>query len=401
KNSHRLAAGKAVAAGNTRVAHFSSAAASTPHHRLPAPRRCEFLLKCPMFARRTIQRQGSRVQRSVCRRHKRCDRCAGEQCGGRSRIQRTAGARVHCPEVCPTSCYMRPSESHSHVARQCVCRSESTAHHEAVVGSEADSDEGELCCKPAAKALRAASHPMVVSSLLPSSTFSEVCSSQSAKSSMRSNGRHSRPGVRRSATPAAAGNAGQQRETSHAQPPTGIERRMPPWQEHVMEQRPRWEQCSSYDPILLYLLAEVAMKPHIDCIREPSSPSSSRHTTPANSLHGSDDEQEIDEKKESRTAVDLKPKIANTTVHSYGNKNSGIIVPMGTTWKSVRVSMSHCSSGTKKVGVRRGRVHLQGERERGRALVCAVLQFFLSRSSNDLSIPILLRLYPWVRLGNQ
>uniref|UniRef100_A0ABD2W1M5 Glycogen [starch] synthase n=1 Tax=Trichogramma kaykai TaxID=54128 RepID=A0ABD2W1M5_9HYME len=33
-------------------------------------------------------------------------------------------------------------------------------------------------------------------------------------------------------------------------------------------------------------------------ISEPSSPSSSRHTTPANSLHGSDDEQEIDEKKE-------------------------------------------------------------------------------------------------------
>jgi glycogen(starch) synthase len=33
-------------------------------------------------------------------------------------------------------------------------------------------------------------------------------------------------------------------------------------------------------------------------ISEPSSPSSSRHTTPAASRHGSDDEDEVDEEKE-------------------------------------------------------------------------------------------------------
>lgn len=33
-------------------------------------------------------------------------------------------------------------------------------------------------------------------------------------------------------------------------------------------------------------------------ISEPPSPSSSRHTTPAASVHGSDDEDEVDEEKE-------------------------------------------------------------------------------------------------------
>ncbi|CAB0040777.1 unnamed protein product [Trichogramma brassicae] len=74
-------------------------------------------------------------------------------------------------------------------------------------------------------------------------------------------------------------------------------------------------------------------------------------------------------------------KILQIKQHNHPVQNKSIqcvklIVPMGTTWKSVRVSVSHCSSGTKKVGVRLERVHLQGERERGRALVCAVLRFF-------------------------
>lgn len=57
-------------------------------------------------------------------------------------------------------------------------------------------------------------------------------------------------------------------------------------------------------------------------ISEPPSPSSSRHTTPAASVHGSDDEDEVDEEKEvCSTRVIYSLDTANTLVTNYYKGN--------------------------------------------------------------------------------